>query len=202
MSEEAAVGTENVEVPAEEVVGKYDAIPKADLKNALASMNSYLEERQESKVAYVGVTKATAVENLLKAITDVIEENEAETLPDDVILFFNTYLANAEPEEEAPVEEAAPKKEKKAKKEKAPKEPKVKKEKVPKVKKVKEPKPPKEPKGPGAVQFIIDTYVDDGITDAKGIIEHIQAKHGITVSKSTISNCACVLGHLKGRIKY
>jgi len=75
------------------------------LKNALTSMNSYLEERQESKVAYVGVTKAVAVENLLKAITD-----------------------------------------------------------------------------------------------AKGIIEHIQAKHGITVSKSTISNVNCVLGHLKGRI--
>jgi len=202
MSEEV-VGMENTEVSAEEVVvGKYDAIPKAELKTALSSMNAYLEEKGKSKVIFVGVNKATAVENLLVAITNVIEENEAESLPEDVINFFNTYLANAEPDEEVPVEEVvpAPKKEKKAKKEKAPKEPKVKKEKPVKVKKVKEPKPPKEPKGPGVVQFIIDTYVDEGITDSKGIIEHIQAKHGIVVSKSTIYNVHCVLNHLVGRI--
>lgn len=89
------------------------AIPGKGLTNAITTMNTYLEGKEKDTIKFKGVDKATALENLLAPIIEAIEADEADTLPDEVISFYNDHLV-----EEEEVEEEVKTKETKKKEEK------------------------------------------------------------------------------------
>lgn len=160
------------------------AIPAKEMKSAIKSLNEYLDEKDEDKVIYVGVSKEQALENFLFAILEVIEKDEADLLPENVVTFYNEHLVNDDDEE----------------KEKKTDKPKDKKKSAPKKSAPKKSKKAKEPKKPGVVQHIIEAFIDDDLTTAKDIIASVEKKHGVVCSKSTISNVLCVLKPIRNRI--
>jgi len=91
------------------------AVPGKEMLTAIKSMNIFLGEKGKDLVVFEKQAKNVALSNLLAPIVEAIEAEEGETLPDDVIAFYNTHLV---------VEEEAPAKPKKAKKEAKPKAPK------------------------------------------------------------------------------
>lgn len=96
------------------------AIPGKDMSEAIKSMNTYLKGKELDLVVVKDTTKTEALANLLVPIAAAIEAGEAETLPDEVIAFYNDHMVV---EEDAPEKPAKEKKAKKEKKPAAPKKP-------------------------------------------------------------------------------
>lgn len=110
------------------------AVPGKEMKETLVSFNRWLAETGAVELDCNEMEKAEALKVIVGGIEKTIEDGLAGNLPDEVISFYNTYIASEEPEEaETTPEPETAKEPNKGKKEKAPKPP-------------KEPKPPKTPK--------------------------------------------------------
>ena len=95
-------------------------------KIAVKSLNDVLVADKAEKIKVVGVKKEEVLESFTTSVQGYIDNDKVSDLPDEVIDFYNEFIADdsaddsAEEEKEKAPKEGKKKKEKKEKKEKAP----------------------------------------------------------------------------------
>jgi len=106
--------------------GRKMAIPAKEFKAVVKSLNKVLDDDGQDKIKIVGVKKAEVESAFTDSVNGYIEDDNASALPDDVIDFYNKYIANDDDDEaddekeEKKSKKSSKKKEKKEKKKKAP----------------------------------------------------------------------------------
>jgi len=75
-------------------------------KGAVKSLNEFLKHNDRNKITVVGVKRQQVMEVFTNTVLDFIDNDIAEELPDDVIDFYNEYIADSEPELPKPFEKS------------------------------------------------------------------------------------------------
>jgi outer membrane biosynthesis protein TonB len=173
-----------------------------DFKAAVKSLNNFLEEEGEDKLKFVGVKKEVVLADFTEAIIGVIEDGDAEKLPEDVIDFYNTYIAvetEEEPEEEEPEEEEPEEEEPEEEPEESGKKKKKKKKtkSAAKPKKEKKEKKEKKTKSPGIIELGVKAYMEDGAKTKSEIIAAVQPSFPDRDISKTLSHVFGVVRHIR-----
>ena len=69
-------------------------IPTNEFKAAIKDLNELLKSKEKPAIKFVGVKKEAVLKEFTSVVLDYIEKDEASSLPDSVIDFYNTHIVD------------------------------------------------------------------------------------------------------------